>query len=196
MLSLPSGQGQPGIDSCESPFEISDMSTAVLPQAIAGVSAGKETLIEAVYPSICASWLGRTIGSICHSIPVKVGGVKLSCLLFALPLAPLALVGYVMSKLTWNRYELTNRGIGIWKSLGNVRLQQIALTDFTDIAVDVQPGMAFYHAGDLQLLNGKGDVVLLLAGVPHPLRFRQLILEARSARMESDASLATIQARK
>ncbi|MEZ6058335.1 MAG: hypothetical protein R3C01_16670 [Planctomycetaceae bacterium] len=171
------------------------MSSAVLPQAIAGVSAGKETPIDVVYPSICASWLGRLIGTICHSIPVKVGGVKLSCLLFGLPLAPLALVGYVMSKLTWERYELTNRGIGIWKALGNARLQQISLTDFADIAINVQPGMEFFHAGDLQLQSAKGDVLMTLAGVPHPDRFRQQILEARAARQESDNALATIEAR-
>ena len=41
------------------------------------------------FPSVAASGIGRLIGQIMDSIPIRIFGVKLSYLLFGLPLAPL-----------------------------------------------------------------------------------------------------------
>lgn len=165
------------------------------PQAIAGVSAGADSELESVYPSIAATTLGRLIGVICDSIPLRIGGVKLSALLFALPLAPLALLPYFFMKLFGQRYIVTNRSVRIASTLGVRMFREIPLGEIDNIAVDVQSGQAFYHAGDLVLLKPSGDAIATLEGVSRPFRLRQIILDAREARRENDASLATINAR-
>lgn len=165
------------------------------PQAIAGVSAGADSELESVYPSIAATSLGRLIGVICDSIPLRIGGVKLSTLLFALPLAPVALLPYFWMKLFGQRYVVTTRSVRIASTLGVRLFREIPLGEIDNAAVDVKGGQAFYHAGDLVLLKAGGDAITTLEGVPRPYRLRQIILDAREARRQSDASLATINSR-
>ncbi|MEW4526223.1 MAG: PH domain-containing protein [Maioricimonas sp. JB045] len=172
------------------------MATAVKPQAISGVSAGVENTIETVYPSVAATGLGRFFGRLYNSIPLKINGIKLSQILFCLPTAPIpVLFLYLPMKVGGNRYTLTNRSIQIWSALGGRMDQQMALTDIAEIEIQVQPGQEFFNAGDLALTNARGDVVMQLEGVPYPHRFRQIVLDARNARVQSDESLAAIQAR-
>ncbi|REJ89649.1 MAG: hypothetical protein DWQ34_19205 [Planctomycetota bacterium] len=171
------------------------MAAAAQGQAIAGVSAGKEAIIETVYPSIAKSGLGRMIGSLCDSIDAKVNGVKISALLFGLPLAPLGVLGYFKFKIFDPKYVLTNRSVQVRAAIGNRLLQRVDLVDIDNIAVTVQSGQAFYHAGDLDLINDREEVLLTLPGVPRPKRFRQVILDARDARVRSDRALGTIEAR-
>ncbi|MCA9028630.1 MAG: hypothetical protein KDA86_25715 [Planctomycetaceae bacterium] len=168
---------------------------AAQPQAISGVSAGRETVMETVYPSISASGLGRLIGSICDSIPVRIAGVKLSYLLFGLPLAPLALAGYAVFKLFGDRYVISNRTVKIFSAIGETLKGQANIADIDNVAIDVKSGQGFYHAGDLVLLKANGDELLRLPAVVRPERFRHVILEAREARLLSDSTLATIDAR-
>ncbi|MBX3440576.1 MAG: hypothetical protein KF861_24005 [Planctomycetaceae bacterium] len=168
---------------------------AVKPQAVSGVSAGRETMIETVYPSIAASGIGKAIGMVCDSIPLRIAGVKLSYLLFGPLMVPFALIGYTIFKLADNRYVVTNRSVRVLSSLGDKMKTQVSLSDIDQILVNVQPGQAFYHAGDLILLKANGDELLKLPGVPRPARLRQVILDARQARLLSDASLATINKR-
>jgi hypothetical protein len=167
----------------------------VKPQAIAGVSAGAASELESVYPSIAATSLGRLIGIICDSIPLRIGGVKLSALLFGLPLAPVALLPYFFMKLFGQRYIVTNRTVRIASTLGVRLFREIPLGEIDNIAVDEQAGQAFFHAGDLVLLNAGGGAIARLDGVPRPYRLRQIILDAREARRQNDASLATITSR-
>lgn len=172
------------------------MATAVRPQAISGVSAGVENTIETVYPSVAATGLGRFFGRLYNSIPLKINGIRLSQILFCLPTAPIpVLFLYLPMKVTGNRYTLTNRSVQIWSALGGRMIQQVPLTEIAEIEVSVLPGQEFYKAGDLLLLNARGDVVMQLDGVPHPERFRRIILDARNARLQSDESLAAIQSR-
>lgn len=165
------------------------------PQAIAGVSAGVDREIETVYPSIAATGLGKLIGGLCNAIPLRICGVKLSALLFGLPLAPLALVPYALMKLTGQRYVLSNRALRVKSALGEHLLREVPLGEIDNIAAKVLPGQEFFHAADLVLLRANGDEIGTLPGVSRPARFRQIILDARDARLQSDASLATIQAR-
>jgi hypothetical protein len=127
-------------------------------------------------------------------IPIRISCVKLSNLIFGLPLAPLGLACYLTRNIFGQRYELTNRSLGIL-SAGGVRLKQVALKDVADIAVEVRSGQEFSHAADLVALNSKGDEILRLAGVPRADRFRRIILDARDARQQSDESLARINKR-
>lgn len=171
------------------------MATATAPQPISGVSAGRETVIEDVYPSIAASGLGRFLGQLMDSIPLSINGIKLSHVLFAPVVAPLALMGYLQFKVTGPVNILTNRSIQKRSSLSRHLQQTLPLAEIEDIAIFVAAGQPFYHAGDLQLLNAKGDVVMTLEGIPRPERFRQVILDARDARVLSDRSLEAIRSR-
>ena len=164
--------------------------------AIAGVAASSEAAIMTVYPSIAALGIGRILGAIYESIPLRILGVKLSNLLFVLPTAPIPALLYFWQKAFDYRYTLTNRSVQIWHSLGNRKVTQVALTDITDVIVRELPGQQFYKAGDLILIGGKAnDELQTLAGIPYPHIFRQTILEARDSRVQVAKSLETIKAR-
>lgn len=169
--------------------------TELKSQPISGVAAGIESLLETSYPSVAASPIGRFIGSLMDSLPLQCGGIQLSHLLFA-PLAiPLGLAGYFSYKLFGDKYEVTNRSVRVRQLIGGRLRQQVPLADVADVLVEQQPGQAFHHAADLHLVNAKGDALLSLPGVVRPDRLRHVILEARDARLQNDASLKTIQNR-
>lgn len=171
------------------------MPTEVKSQPISGVNAGAESLLESSCPSVAASPIGRLIGSLMDSLPISMGGIKLSHVLFAPIAIPLGLTGYVLYKLTGDRYEVTNRSVRLRKLIGGQLRKQVSLSDVADVVVHVEPGQAFHKAGDVYLLNAKGDTLLTLPGVVRPERLQHVILEARDARVRNDASLKAIQAR-
>jgi hypothetical protein len=171
------------------------MVAATAPQPISGVSAGREAVIEDLYPSIAAAGLGQFLGRLMNCIPGSVNGIRLSQVIFAPLVAPLALAGYAKFKISGPVYLLTNRSVQVRSALGRNLVQTVALADIDNIAIRVSPGQEFYKAGDLQLLNASGDVLLTLGGIPHPERFRQIILDAREARVRSDRSLDVIRSR-
>lgn len=158
---------------------------ATKPQPISGVSAGYENVIETLYPSISAGGFGQFLGR--------------AAVLWYVILAPLgwplALTLYFFQKVFGDRYVVTNYSVQIWKAMGIRLLKQTPLSDIATITVAPEDGQAFYKAGNLTLRNAAGDMLLTLAGVPYPDRFRQVILEARDARMQTESSLAQIRAR-
>jgi hypothetical protein len=166
------------------------MSTAII-----GVSATGETEIRSKYPSIASSGLGRLLGSIYESIPVRIWGIKLSNLLFVLPTAPLGVLLYTANKLVGERYVLTNRSVQRWAVIGLKQFQSVTLTDVKEIEYVQLPGQEYYHAGDLLLKNAKGDTMLRVRGVKDADIFRQIIEKARDARIGTEESLAAIEAR-
>ena len=165
------------------------------PPAIPGVRPDAETIIMVRWPSIACGFSGRLIGSLCVSIPVKIHGVKLSYLLFALLVAPWGALLYLGSKVTGQRYVITNRSVQRWKALGNRLITEVSLTDVQDVDIRQQTGQEFYKAADLHLLNASGQTIMRLDGVTRPEVFRQNILKSRDALAQVEASLATIQAR-
>ena len=165
------------------------------PQAISGVSPGKEVLAMEVYPSIASTGLGRLFGRLLDSMPTRLCGIKLSHLLFGLPLAPLAFVGYSQLKIIGLKYQLTNRAVRKHASLGDRLVSQVPLVSIEDVGILQQDGQAFYTAADLQILGKGGAVLMVLEGVPHASVFRQTILKARDAHQQTAAALATIEAR-
>ncbi len=165
-------------------------------QPIAGVSPNQERVLETVCPSVAATGLGQTLGGLFDSIDAKINGVKLSYLLFCLPLAPVALAIYLLQKVVGNQYILTNRSVEVRKLIGRVLLEKVSLADVDSVNVVTRGGQAFYRAGDIELVNGRGEVILRLPGVPWPERLRKVILETREARKRSDESLARIESRK
>ncbi len=164
-------------------------------QAIAGVSASGESDIRSEYPSIASTWFGRLLGELCELIPIKIWGVKISYLLIAPLVAPIAPLIYLITKLTGERWALTNRSLQRWSMLGTRLIQSVSLTEISDITVHQQDGQSFYRASDLYVLNAKGDPVMMLSGVPQAEIFRATVLKVRDARQQVEASLKTIQAR-
>ncbi|MEX0702246.1 MAG: hypothetical protein WD069_09140 [Planctomycetales bacterium] len=168
------------------------------PQAISGVSALEDNLVMRVYPSVAATGLGRLLGQALDSIPLRINGVRLSNLLFALPLAPVALGIYAMQKIAGETYSLTTRAVRVWQMrLAAPRMLRadVSLASIARIDIERLPGQAFYHAGDLVLRGSDGGELARLAGVPRPDVFRRNIIEARDARVQTESSLANIQAR-
>jgi hypothetical protein len=164
-------------------------------QAITGVNSSSEVEIRSRYPSLAGTVVGRIIGGICDSIPRKVWGIKISHMLFALPTAPLAAALYLQQKARGEKYVLTNHSIRRCSSFGDREIQTMDLTEIDDIAVSQQDGQGFYHAADLHLIDGKGDIAMRLDGIPNADIFRLSILKARDARTETAQALATIDAR-
>ena len=164
-------------------------------QAIAGVAAGAETQLMTKWPSIAALGVGRVIGQWLEMIPTRIVGLKLSNLVFGLPLAVPSALLYLMQKVIGERFTITNKSVQRWTGLGGRMIQRIDLADIASMQVQQQSGQEFYHASDLLLLNAKGDVAMRLEGLPHAEIFRENITKARDAAMQVQASLNTIKAR-
>lgn len=165
-------------------------------QPIAGVHSGSECEIAVKYPSIAATGIGRFLGNILELIPVKIWGVKISYALFGLAVAPIAALVYLAMKVIGERYALSNRAVSIWGSLGNTMQKSVKLTDIADVIISIQPGQEFYDAGDIYLVNAKGDPLMLLSGVPYPEIFKVTILETRDAEVLVQETQKVIAARK
>jgi hypothetical protein len=174
------------------------------PQAISGVSAGTEAEIMTAYPTLAATGLGRAIGSLCDAVPLKTYGIPwwrmMIAAVLALVVVPIAgtigLILYFVTKMTGQRFVLTNRALQVRQMIG-VRLNsQASLSDIKSIDIQELPGQAFYKAADLLVKGGDGKTLVRLEGVQRPAVFRQTILEARDARQQVEESLKAIQSRK
>lgn len=155
-----------------------------------------ELQVMTVYPSISADGLGRFIGWLMNCIPMPFSkNLKLSAFLFFLPCAAVSPVLYFLQKAFGARYVLTNRSVQIWSVVGQRQIGSVPLEQVADIEIVEKDGQEFFHAADLNLLDAGGNTVLTLAGVPRADVFRHTILEARDARTQVEAALATIGAR-
>ena len=163
-------------------------------QAISGVSPGYESIVEELYPSIAATGIGQVLNSLYESVPVRIWGIKLSHV-FALPTAPLGMLIYLLMKVVGERYVVTNRAVKRVASLGFRLIQEVPMAQIADVSIDPDSRQAFYKTGDVRLTNANGDTLLLLRGVPYPERFQQVINETRTAKRQTAAALATINAR-
>lgn len=166
------------------------------PQAISGVSSTYENVIEEVYPSIATTALGRFLNGLYESIPVGIGQIKLSYLLFVPLTLPLALLAYVFMKLGGSKYVVTNRAVKRTTFLGGRLLEEAPLSEIAVVSVDPDSRLKFFRTGDVRLSNAAGDTLLLLRGVQYPDRLVQVIVEARDARRLVETSLGRIRARK
>jgi hypothetical protein len=165
------------------------------PPAISGLSAGKQNLVMAVYPSIAATAIGKALGRLYESLPMKFCGIKLSHLLFPLPTAIIGVKVYFYLKLFGEVYVLTNHTMQLRRSIGNRLIREVPLSEIDQIVIRQEPGQEFYPAADIYLINKSGQTLMSLPGVPRADVFRQLLLETRSARNLVASSLSTISAR-
>ena len=165
-------------------------------QAIAGVSPTLESRVMTEFPSVATGGIGRLIGQIMDSIPIRIFGIKLSYLLFGLPLAPIGMLLFLANKALGARYILTNRSVQIWSSMGTQRSATVDLNDIADVVLDQRSGQAFFRASDICLKSADGKTILRLAGVCDAGAFRNAIQRTMQSRRLIQSSLATISARK
>ena len=158
--------------------------TAPMPASpIAGVVPAmvKETTVMTVWPSVAKYGLGRTLGSL---FAIRWPDVYIFRLgnLIALLSIPIALVLFFMriAPGIGTRYRLTNRRIIVERGLTSVEDKAVDLDRFDTINIEVQPGQAWYEAGDLVFKLGNLET-FRLEGVSRPAAFRETCLKARMA---------------
>jgi hypothetical protein len=163
-------------------------------QAIAGVSPDtvRETTIMTVWPSISATaygrWWGRrfenNVGITLFGVPLTIGRlmalVSIPLILpiyfhMLVPRLPLVVFGWPNP--SCRRYRLTNRRVIVEQPFGGGEQKSVSLDRFDSVTVEVQPGQAWFPAGDLVFRLGQTET-LRLEGVPHPEAFRQTCVKA------------------
>jgi hypothetical protein len=78
------------------------------------------------------------------------------------------------------RYRLTNRRIVVEQPYGGGEVKSVSLEHFDSIQLEVLPGQAWYHAGDLVFRQGAIET-FRLSGISRPETFRQTCLKAHSS---------------
>ena len=168
-------------------------------QPIAGVTPAElaEVTCKVVWPTIGATRAGRLVGQLaaCNAgiVPPRLkatDGGLLRCWLefftlgklMALATIPVSLAVFCWQLMPYvcRRYALTNRRIIVRKGLLPMDQRWLELDEFETIDVEVLPGQAWLHAGDLIFRQGSNEV-LRLRGVSRPEIFRHVCLTARSA---------------
>lgn len=174
--------------------------------AIAGVAPtdDREVTVMTVWPSIGATaygrWWGRrfanSVGITLFGVPLTVGRLMaLISIPFILPvyfhmLVPrLPFVFWGVPNPACRRYRLTNRRVVVEQAFGGGEQQSVSLDRFDSIALEVQPGQAWYPAGDLVFRNGQVETFRLL-GVPHPESFRRTCMKAHAGFIGVQSALA------
>lgn len=162
-------------------------------QAIAGVTPSQvaEANIMTVWPSISAYPSGQFLGRLYDmkfpnwNRAMRVGN------LIALASIPHALFLYFYKLLprVGMRYTLTNRRILVQQGIADTLQRSVALDNFDDIKIEIQPGQQWFKAGDLIFLSGDREV-FRLAGVSRPEAFRSQCLKAHIAHVGVKAALA------
>ena len=148
-----------------------------------------------VYPSIAATAVGRALGALYESIPLRVGTAKLSHLVFTLPTAPVAIALYFGLKAAGARYLLTSRRLRITAGPSGKPRAEVPLDEVGRVDVAASFGQRFYKAGDLVIRDHVGIERLRLRGVVRPENFRRTILEARDAVVRTESARRHIAAR-
>jgi PH (Pleckstrin Homology) domain-containing protein len=141
----------------------------------------KETTVMTVWPSVSVYGLGRALGRL---LAVRWPDVYIFRLgnLIALLSIPVALVLYFMrvAPFIGIRYRLTNRRILVERGLSGVEDKAVDLDRFDTINIEVQPGQAWYHSGDLVFKLGNVET-FRLEGVSRPEAFRETCLKSHLA---------------
>ena len=150
-------------------------------QDIAGVSPAQvaETTVTTTWPSIAVYPTGRKLGTWFEIAWPDIYFFRLGNLLALLSI-PVALLLYFLRLLPGRgvRYRLTNRRVVVESALTYTEQGSLGLGDFDTITIEVQPGQAWFHAGDLVFLQ-HGQPVFRLDGVSRPEVFRQTCDKSR-----------------
>lgn len=149
-------------------------------QAIAGVAPAElsEVTVMTVWPSIASYPSGRFLGTLYAIHWPDVSFFRLGNLLALLSIPhALALYFYRILPGVGVRYRLTNRRVVVERGVKPALDRGIELDRFDAVDVVVQPGQAWFAAGDL-IFRRAGVEVFRLDGVSRPESFRQVCLKA------------------
>jgi hypothetical protein len=162
-------------------------------QPIAGVAPTqfKEVTVMTVWPSLSATTFGRfwgrlfaiEVGFPVFGIPLTIG--RLMALvsipfmvalyfLMRLPRFPGVIIG-IKNHFCWV-YRLTNRRVVMENPFG-AEIKSVSLDRFDAIDIVVEPGQAWFKAGDLVFRMGPVETFRIW-GVPRPETFRHTCLKA------------------
>jgi hypothetical protein len=166
------------------------------PQAIAGVSAGYEALMEDLYPSLARTSWGRWLHGCYESLPFAWGPLRWSHVLYIPPTLPLLVFLYFWMKVFGPRYVVSNRALKQFRGVTRRLLLETKLEEIDDVVIDEASRLPLYRTATLQIRGTDGQVLQTLPGVPYPARFREVILTAAEARRQVESALATIQRRR
>ena len=162
------------------------MSTATAPmpaEPIAGVvpAEKREVTVMTVWPSVAKFGLGRALGSLYALRWPDIYIFRIGNLIALLSI-PIALVLFFMriAPGIGTRYRLTNRRIIVERGLTSVEDKAADLDRFDTIDIVIQPGQAWYHAGDLVFKLGNVET-FRLEGVSRPSTFRETCLKSQMA---------------
>jgi len=152
-------------------------------QPIAGVVPAeiKEATVMTVWPSVAKFGLGKALGSLYAIRWPDVYIFRLGNLIALLSI-PAALVLFFMriAPGIGTRYRLTNRRIIVERGISGIEDKAVDLDRFDTIEIDVQPGQAWYDAGDLVFKLGNVET-FRLEGVSRPAAFRATCLKSHMA---------------
>jgi hypothetical protein len=157
---------------------------------VSAAPAPSPTLLCVVYPSIARWPVGRWLGRLYESIPLRVAGTKLSYLLYCLPTAPLVASLYGLQKVIGEKYVLTTSAVERRRSIGNALVEAVPLDDVATVEVIRSEWEPLYRTGTVLVRSAEGTVRLTCAGVPDPDAFAGTIRDAVVARRTVTASLA------
>lgn len=163
-------------------------------QPIAGVAPTQfnEVTVMTVWPSLCATAPGRfwgrlyaiDVGFPVFGIPLTIGRlIALASIpfmlalyfLMRLPRFPGVLIG-IRNQWCWV-YRLTNKRLVCENPFGG-ELKAVSLDRFDSIEIVVEPGQAWFKAGDLVFKQGAVETFRIW-GVPRPETFRHTCLKAQ-----------------
>ena len=139
----------------------------------------EERELTTIWPTIGAYALGRVVGQL-GAIPLGLGPLTVGNLLALLTIPiTLAIYGWQLMPYVCRRYTLTDRQILIQRGLAKLHTEEaIALDEFDSIEINVLPGQAWLHSGDL-VFKHQNQPVLRLRSVLRPEIFRHTCLTAR-----------------
>ena len=161
-------------------------------QAIAGVtpSSVQEATVMTVWPSNGAFLVGRLLGRLYESkLGLSVFTLGNLVALISIPVA-LAIFFYRILPFVGVRYRLTNRRLVVQRGIEGEDEKWVELDNFDEIDIVVQPGQAWYDAGDLVFRTHTKET-FRLAGVSRPIAFRAVCLKARAAYVGVNQALAS-----
>jgi hypothetical protein len=141
----------------------------------------RDVNVMTVWPTIGATGLGRLVGALA-GIRLGLGGFFTIGKAMAVATIPISLAVFCWQLLPFvcRRYTLTSRRIVVQKGYRAIDERAIALEQFDAIRVEVRPGQAWLHAGDL-VFQQSGREVFRLSGVSRPDVFRGVCLETQMA---------------
>jgi hypothetical protein len=162
---------------------MSTLTAPPVPTPISGVVPAefRETTVMTVWPSVAMYPLGRAMGTMFAIRWPDVYFFRLGNLIALLSI-PIALVLFFMriAPVIGTRYRLTNRRIIVERGLTSVLDKAVDLDRFDTINIEVQPGQAWYEAGDLIFKLGNVET-FRLTGVSRPATFRATCMKSHMA---------------